>query len=147
MRLAQEVTTAPRPYALTFISTSCDAIVNDNLVPRSFHIAAVPLSAAARERTLHLRSRGERSSRYPRWSPAQYFRRACMISSSNGSTVSKRCDRAWGGSTFLRTAKRFAHSADVWLNSRSRERQLSRRYQSYRVRGITTKFVIGINIC
>ena len=84
--------------------------------PRSFHIPATSESAfasAARAFVLQSPSRPTSASRYPMWSPVQYFSRAWSTSSSNGTFFSKSHSRADAGSTPLSTANRFVHSAAV----------------------------------
>lgn len=115
----------------TFISIICDAIIKHTLAPRSFHIGtSVGSDPDSLHLILHFFNRALNTSRYPMWSPAQYFKRVCITSSSKGRTRSKTYSRASGGSMALRAVKRLVHSAEVWLNKRKRAKQDSRRCQS-----------------
>src|ERR1700728_467496 len=116
----------------TFISTNCEAMIRHILAPLSFHIVSiVALDFAERTFVLHFLRNAFKASKYAIWSLAQYFRRACITSSSNGRRRSNRYARVDGGPTAFRTAKRFVHSTEVWLNRRRRDKHASRKYHNF----------------
>ena len=116
----------------TFISTRCEAIIRHKRAALSFHMeVAIGSGRVILVFVLHFVSNTFKASRYPIWSPAQYFTRACMTSNSNGRRRSNTQERASGGSMPFNTVKRFVHSAEVWLKSRKRARQARRVYQSW----------------
>lgn len=117
---------------ITFISMNCDATMRLARAPRSIHICRSPAPRsprAARALRLHLRSNAPRASRYPNGSPDQYLTRARRTSSSNGKMFSKTCVRAAGGAA-ARPVNRLVISAEVWLKSRRRASEETRRYHS-----------------